>query len=114
MADQRLQYQNNSDELQILSTTLTGDSGWIDLSQYRAWSVFVSGLETGAAVTVELMNKLTAPLLGDKGASTSLPAVDANGNTYFETSAKPYHWLRLKKVQGAAPTASIGVLLGAR
>jgi hypothetical protein len=114
MIDQRLQFLTTSDEFQILATTVTADSGWVDVSQYKLWSVFVSGLETGAAVTVELMNKTTAPLAGDKGASISLPAVDANGNSYFETSAKPYHWLRLKKVQGGSPTASVGVLFGAR
>ncbi|SRR5258708_103133 len=113
MADQRTQFVSNADEIQILTTTNTGDSGWVDISQYRAWSVFVSGLETGAVVTVELMNKLTAPLAGDKGTSSTL-TVDANANASFESNAKPYHWLRLKKVQGGTPTASIAIMFGAR
>jgi hypothetical protein len=113
MMDQRIQFLTNSDEFQILSTTLTGDSGWVDIGQYRAWSVFFTGIETGAVVTVELMNKLTVPLAGDKGTSSTL-TVDANANASFESNAKPYHWLRLKKVQGGTPTASIAIMFGAR
>jgi hypothetical protein len=59
------------------------------------------------------MNKLTAPLAGDKGTSSTL-TLDGNGNTSFESNAKPYHWLRLKKTQGTTPTASVGILFGAR
>lgn len=110
--DNRATFVNRSDDLAILSTTVTANSGWVDISEYDVWSVFISGLETGATVSVEYANGVTPP--AGHGTIATAPTVDANGNASFSGANLPYHWLRVGKVQGTTPTASVANLFGNR
>lgn len=100
-----------SHEFQILSTTNTADSGWIDVSGLSDWTVFLSGLESGAVIKIEVANGATAPS-GHGALLTSTLAPDANGCAQFSQSV-PFHWVRVFKVQGGTPTASVATLHGA-
>ena len=91
---------------QILATTLTGNSGWVDISGVLNWTLFLAGLETGSTVKIEGGNGTTAPTNGVVLAAALAP--DANGIAAYVCSAAPYHWIRVSKTQGTTPTATTG------
>lgn len=95
-------------ELSALSTTNTGNGGWIDLSGFINWTLFFSGLETGSTVKVEVANGATAPA-GSGAILTSTLAPDAN-NCAQLPCVGGYHWVRVTKTQGGTPTATTGTV----
>jgi hypothetical protein len=95
-------------ELPALSTTNTGNGGWIDLSGFINWTLFLSGLEAASAVKIEVANGAAAPA-GNGAILTSTLAPDANNCAQY-SSTGGYHWLRVTKTQGTTPTATVGTV----
>jgi hypothetical protein len=94
-------------EWTILTTTNTGNSGWVDISGTLNWTVFLKGLESGSAVKIEGANGAAAPTNGSVLVAAQAP--DANGVAAYVCSAAPYHWIRVTKTQGTTPTATTAV-----
>lgn len=106
--------QDNS----LLSTSLTADSGWTDISHFEDWSLFVDKLESGATVTVYAKNAsgkasdqtdtttgafvvATITSSGAPGFVGAASCKDASGNVVTP------HFILVKKTQGGSPAATI-------
>jgi hypothetical protein len=99
-------------EFDILQSGPTGNSGWVDLSSFSAWTLFARNLELGSVVKIEVTNNVAQPPNNANGAIlVAAQAPDTNGCFSFSSLA-PFHWVRLTKTQGGTPTVSVATLHG--
>jgi hypothetical protein len=116
MAQRTTEFANNWDDTSILATTATLTGAWIDVSQYKAWSLFISGLKVADStdnVTLEFANGSVGPTKGSANGTVSLVA-DANGNAVYSptpTAPQPWHWLRATKTAAATSPGAANVQL---
>jgi hypothetical protein len=112
----------NRQDINILKTTTTADSGWMDISQFEDWSLFVDALESGSSIKVYGLFNVTAPVTP----STQQGLPDVTTGAYLGTTLNggggPYmisdqsfldscsppnavkpHMLLVKKTQGGSP-----------
>lgn len=111
-------------DINILETTTTDDSGWMDVSTFESWSLFIDALESGASIKVYGIFHVTAPIT----TQTSQDQVDtitgaylgctltASGSgpwmisdqSFLDSCSPPNHvkphMVLVKKTQGGSPT----------
>lgn len=117
MALRPLEFTSNADDGTILTTTSTLASAWIDVSGYKSFSIFVSGLKVSDAtdkVTLEFANGAVGPTNGSANGTSAIVG-DANGVGVASFSNQPWHWLRVTKTAAAVtPGAATVQLFGQR
>ena len=109
-------------DINILTATDTDDSGWMDVSQFETWSLFIDALETGATIKVYSLYNVTAPVTPSTSQSIPDSIVGAYLGTTLNGGGGPYmisdqsfldscsppnqvkpHMLLVKKTQGGSP-----------
>ena len=111
-------------DINILETTTTDDSGWMDVSTFESWSLFIDALESGASIKVYGIYNLTPVkdqqlLDGTTGAylGITLGPVSGSGgpfmisdDSFLDSCSPPNkvrpHMVLVKKTQGGSPAAT--------
>jgi len=99
----------NAVEFTLAGITNTGNSPWVDISGLKDITLFLTAIETGGTVAVEVANGAASP--AGHGAILATLSPDANHNASLVV-ANAWHWLRIVKTASASPTATVTNIYG--